>query len=831
MLFVGEKGFNGEKIISDNLNKFKDLELGNNIAETELLCKKICEKLNMDNRNPLSLIKYFEEKLTYSSKVLDEIANEYKDVLHGTKIKPYKGLTEIKISKNHLKYFSFTSEEFDNLIKNNKSIGIEIKNNFLFHLKNCLKNYKYLLILRTTYKTESILRVLKTFQNVENEVKRYLNIVEGDEISKKIKSILDKDNGVPYAFCKLGEKISHFLIDEFQDTSHAQFDAMEPLLENALAEGGTLFAVGDKKQAIYAWRGGDYKIFDKLKKTFKPNKELIKENFRSYANIIHFNNKIFNSENLISKINTLLEDDEIIAKEIGNEIEQIYRESNQNQKQKGSGYIKATIKRDEQQVVKEDFYKETLKKELTKLLEKVNVSDIMILLRTKNQIKTVVNWLRDDFPNINFITEDALTILNNFEIKKLLLIATFLINIDNENYSHLLKESEIEIDMENFTKDLGSISPYELFSKILSEDIIDKENNELYITAFMEKVLELQEKCLGLDKIIDYFYENTDITVSLPENIDAVKIMTIHKSKGLESHSVIIPFYDWKFTDTRNLSFYDTININELIDIDTKILIKINRSLGQISTEARKKYIKRYLTEFIESLNLMYVANTRARENLIIIGLYKKEANPALLLQKIFQEEDFENESNELIIEMGEISKSLNKKQEEQNFLTMKYNSDIKNFLKIYPNTFDLTVDFEDKYFGDLFHLAMSFIGELSEKDDMDIIVDKAYEKAVNMINYENKLVKIEIKKAIEKLKYYFFDLTSYWNEKEIIDKTGLLHRIDRLVEKDNKYFVIEYKTGNPNRQHINQVKNYKKELKNSECIIYYAKSGEILHV
>jgi ATP-dependent exoDNAse (exonuclease V) beta subunit len=166
-------------------------------------------------------------------------------------------------------------------------------------------------------------------------------------------------------------------------------------------------------------------------------------------------------------------------------------------------------------------------------------------------------------------------------------------------------------------------------------------------------VLKISDKYQTLEDVLEYFSTKKDITISLNENIQAVRIMTIHKSKGLESHTVIIPFYEWRLYDKGQLKdMFEVVNIKEFTGVDDYLLMKLTKARDFVQ-DGKQKYFEKFKNEIIENLNLMYVANTRPRENLYIIagykkdeekGKYSKQLTVADLLYIILEESDYEYE-------------------------------------------------------------------------------------------------------------------------------------------------------------------------------------------
>lgn len=840
LLELDVPGMNGEKIISDELYILKDKEIPKTVTTFDELKEHIKIEYRFLGNDFNILKKEMEKEIVSISANLNKILEQNK-TFNGTRIKPFKDLNLDKIEKNLDKITPIASENCDirQFIKKDKELKNEALLGFTENIKRCYKIFCYYKLLKTSLKTEALFNQLKKLSEKEREIKSFLNIVDGGMISKEVGDVLNRDLGVSYAFCMLGERLSHYLIDEFQDTSNQQFNAIYNLIENAVAEGGSLFIVGDKKQAIYAWRGGDYTIFDTLKEKNAINLETEKKsiNYRSKTEVVEFNNSIFDIKNLENITKHLKENGESeFAVIFDNDMKKIYGDSRQNANKKEGGFVRVILKESQSAKDKDQFYKDWLKETLDMLFNKnIAPKDITILLREKKNIDKVVNCLREDFGRINFITEDSLRLIANLEIRKLLLIALAAVYNKDENYKKAACELNLDIDFDELSKKAKSLSPYEFFCSLLEKGNVNYKDNAVYFDTFLEKVVELSKNKKDLEYMINYFYEHPDITLEGFENEDAVKIMTIHKAKGLESHTVIIPYYEWNIYDAKRAEIYGIFNISKFTHKKGKnIFAKADKSLSAILPDAKEAYYKQLKTNTIEALNLMYVANTRAKENLFIAGTYKKSKNGVcpknLQVSCILANALGLNGKNDTAVyekgKLEKLNKILNPKKYGKES-EPQIGANIRDYLKIYPEIYELDIKTEEKLFGDLFHQTMALIGKLDNPEELNNTVADAYRRAKNIIGYEDEGVISAAKNAVIDLKDYFFNIEAFYNEKEIVNNKGEIKRIDRLIKKGNSYTIIDYKTGKHEEKHKKQMKGYIKLFKKAKGILYYSKSRE----
>ncbi len=841
LLYLGKEGINGEEIIKKSLKSYDKIEIPEDILSYEELEDIIKNTINYNGNDILGEL---EERIKVNSAILDDIINKNKSSFDGRKIKSYYEISIEKADSNYSKYMEILqSNSLKNILKSKSELSTQIQDQFLSALKEITTNFKYYFVLKETKESDIIFKQLKILKEKEKELKQKGNIVDGSDLAQAIGEILKEDYGVPYAFCRLGEEIMHYLIDEFQDTSREQFEAITPLLENSRASGGSIFVVGDKKQSIYGWRGGDYTLFNDIDENFGLHSSTLDTNYRSGKKIVEFNNTIF-GKILIDEIflRNYFEGDEGII----NEISEVYQNSIQKPYKDFEGYINIHLKYEKD----EDFYRNRLIKILENTLQRgYKYSDIMILVRTNKEIPNIVEWIHNhsDFREIPFITDGNLRIMNNFNIKKILLTASYILNPQDPYYESSMEENNLTDKVEKLNIDFISSSPYEFFCQIIN--ILEIEN-DIYTRRFLEEIHNLSTKKLGLREIIQYFYEKTDISITSSDEINATKIMSIHKSKGLQSKVVILPCFDWDLYIHE--VFYDCIPISEIIDNydkDKKLFVNINQ-FTNFSTTANNIYQNRIKNLTIEGLNLIYVALTRAERELYITGYvdvdeekeYSNKIQSSAVLAALLNsaknnEQDF---SQDIIIDDKGIffvcgkmetmeQESIKESKKEFNPRVYSPESIINRINKSFLTEISPEELREGRKEGTIIHNILSHIKFIENEESIPQEIEKAIARAELELDEE---MRNKIHKTICDLKEYFIGIEDCWTEKEFVTKNGFIFRMDRIVKKDGKYVIIDYKTGNYNPKDREQVAFYQKLLPDKpKGVIYYLSSGEVLHV
>ncbi|MCM8798832.1 MAG: UvrD-helicase domain-containing protein, partial [Candidatus Omnitrophica bacterium] len=426
------------------------------------------------------------------------------------------------------------------------------------------------------------------FNKVLNETAQYLhreNILFLEALNKEADALLrDSDLELPELYYRLSLRLKYFLIDEFQDTSRLQWDNLEEMIKDALSRGGALFYVGDRKQAIYRFRGGEVSLFEEVEnylKNFKKEKEFLKINYRSRGEIVEFNNFVFSEENLkhffteIEKNGLALNKDDI-EKIIG-----VFKDSKQDYLKKG-GYVKIDLFSGEDR----EEYMEVLRDKLISLIKilqkRFYLKDITILARKNAEIELFTNWLLEEAIPVE--SEKTLNVRENPGIKEIISFLKFLSHpiddlsfasfilgdifcrkagVEKDTFQNFIFKSRLQKEtiplyrkfreafpslwdslIEEFFKSVGFVPLYELLITIFEKFsvLVNFPQYHGFFMKLLEIVKEYEEEYPDVTSFLEFF-ENLspeEIYVNVTKT-DAVKIMTIHKAKGLGFPVVVIP--------------------------------------------------------------------------------------------------------------------------------------------------------------------------------------------------------------------------------------------------------------------------------------------------
>ncbi len=736
-----------------------------------------------------------------------------------------------------------------------------LSNAYLFNEKKdfynaFLKNITPLSLLNTV-STE--LRQIQTDQNI-------LSIAEFNAlIHNEI-----QNQPAPFIYERLGERYRHFFIDEFQDTSEMQWQNLIPLIDNATSsmqneEKGTLMIVGDPKQSIYRWRGGKAEQFIELSKSDNSNDKKqnpfnnpekvvthLKKNFRSFSQIIDFNNGFFQG----------------LANQFENsDYQELYQNhSVQETNDKKGGFVNIsfiprllnveinedeTKDNDEEPKDKNDLYVlTTLNAILKSVKQGFEYKDIVVLTRKRSQGIAIANYLTEQ--SIPILSSETLMIANATEVRFIIHLLKYLKNKnDKEAKAHFLEylaqntqeklavhdfiaagmafanENEFEAWLANLGlklcfSNIRKKSLYEtielLVSLFLTNKTVETATAAAYIQYFLDIVLERDVRNqAGISDFLAFWDKNAaKFSIPSPEGTNAVRIMTIHKSKGLEFPVVIFPFAEEDYNHKQKDKLW--LNAEEETFGLPKVLIDNSKAIEGFGEDAKMIYDQKKQEELLDNINVLYVALTRAEEQLYIIsamnlgkdGLPKANQMSSFFINYLIENGGFD--SNILDYTFGNPKKLSKEEKHIDNSKKISSVAEILNPKNIKIAQRESVMWGTDRQeaieFGNVMHEILSFV---KTKDDIEIAIKTALE---NGLITENQ--KGVVEKNIHAIVHHpelisFFDVKNLvLNEQTIIQKQAAVIKPDRMVLGANKtVYLLDYKTGLHENKHKIQLENY----------------------
>lgn len=858
--------------------------------------------LNENNRNEIthfqnkSITEFVEikKKLSEASKVLEkenvELSESALSLIekNGIDTKSFSGayfpkhLISIQEGKFNPKNKTY-HESGDIKINKTAKDGALIENiipELLQILGDIYKNFEKRDFYNAFLKNITPLSLLNTVSNELAKIQEEQNVLSITEFNSIIHREI-QNQPAPFIYERLGERYRHFFIDEFQDTSEMQWQNLIPLIDNATSseidgEKGTLMIVGDPKQSIYRWRGGKAEQFIELSKEHNPfnNPDKVLEhldhNYRSYSQIIDFNNNFFK---LLSS-----QFDDLDYKDL------YENHSHQKSNDKTGGYVNISFLPildkddsidDDEALDKTELYLLATLNTIQKVLDQgFEYKDIVILTRKRSHGIAVANYLTEQ--SIPLLSSETLMIQNATEVRFIIHLLKYLKNNSDKeskaNFLYFLAQNSqdklavhdfiaqgmLHTDEKNFEKWLESFdvnlsfqnirkkSLYEAVEIIVSKFLNPTKSNS-YVQYFLDIVLERDiRNQAGISDFLNYWDKNSEkFSIPSPEGNNAVRIMTIHKSKGLEFPVVIIPFADEDYNRSPKNKLWITTEEDDFGL--SKVLIDNNKAVEGFGENAKLVYDQKAQEELLDNINVLYVALTRAEEQLYVISQSlepnKKTReypnNMASFFINYLINQNLHHE-NTLEYEFGNGVKLSPDKKHVDTSKTIPLVSEILNpkNIKIAQKESLMwgTHQQEAIEYGNVIHEILSFV---KTQKDVDLAIIKAIENGLIKVSQKELVYKTinEIVNDVSLLDY-FEEGNEVLNEQTIIQKEGKTIKPDRMVLTKNKeVLLLDYKTGFHNVKYQLQLENYQNAIESMgykvtrKAIIYIGMANEVVNL
>lgn len=633
-------------------------------------------------------------------------------------------------------------------------------------------------------------------------------VISLDESTSLLRDIIDGSDA-PFIYEKLGVRFNHFLLDEFQDTSVVQWENFKPLLANSVSEGYSNIIVGDVKQSIYRWRNSDWNLLDKkIEENFEGKVKVItlKENWRSTQSIVNFNNEFFT----------------FAADNLG--LSTIYADVKQEVKVKDSqeGCVTVDFCEDELEMI--DGYIEQA------VAAGAKMSDMAILLRTNGEGKKVAEYLLSK--GYSVISDDSLDLKSSLIIRKIVSYLHSLCN-NSDSLNTYLSES-LEIDSEREYHSLLDLVDGVI--KDLSETHPDEiKGQTLFIQSFMDDILEWTSiHGNDLRQYLKHWEENK-IAISSPNDPNAIRITTVHKSKGLAFPIVIFPF-----AEKVGLFKEDTLWCH--LDSDAEMGESFNSIfpvvLGKSSgdsffSESLKNEME---MQRIDNLNIFYVCLTRARKEMHIIAknppksLIDGKSSPNDLSQLLYLYCEQNGYTFGSPYRWNEASKKEDSEIEEFDAEYETYGMNPEACSRRFVASSDAWDYFSEEGIGQSKRLRgieqHALLSRIRTSDDAP--------EVLRSIEPQTRELLLE---RISAHSEWFSPELKTLNEVAIIDSFGNTNRPDRvLVDGEGRVTVIDFKFGEEDEKYSGQVRRYMRlfrEMGYGEVsgYIWYVPTDKIIQV
>lgn len=608
-----------------------------------------------------------------------------------------------------------------------------------------------------------------------------------------------KGNDVSFVYEKIGTKIKHVMIDEFQDTSQLSWENFQFIANECSSNQGSTTIFGDLKQSIYRFNEGDWTIMNNLIEENQGKLIELDTNYRTDKNIIEFNNGFFKTlyENQIFKT-------KVKQKAKNNEDKGLLR-FNFLEKAKDIDVLDKTLE------------------EINYYISKgFNYCDIALLFRSNKKLALTAQYLKTK--GISPISSEAFAFNTSDSIKTIIYCLRLINNNEERIAQYALKiygQSEETIQkIKSINKDNTPL--IDVIDTIINLCQID--TKDVFISAFYERLIEYcQQKPQQLSLFLKYWNEELkDSTISFDDNQEnsntndkKIKLLSVHKSKGLEFPIVIIPFFEWQIVNNINKLWIDNVDSKSPIQLFRANLSELEKTDNTIYKQTAQFETNE---QIIDTYNLMYVAFTRAKQALSTISKTTKENCCSKYLLDYLSEKEFSiNENGCYVIGNDNLSKEEKGEKEKTQDI---FNHNGENITsKIEEANFSQQAEIKfslSKQAQDYFDIHQNNSSE--EKRNRGIALHNICSKIYEEKDLETLSLSQEDKAVIKQMfteskDYKWFDGTyKVLNEKEIISN-GEVKRIDRIMFGKDEVIILDYKftedTENEEKYH-KQLKEYK---------------------
>ena len=497
----------------------------------------------------------------------------------------------------------------------------------------------------------SPLRLLSKIETIVREINTEGNRLLLSDTQGLLHGLIDESD-TPFVFERIGAPLRNIMIDEFQDTGALQWQNFKILLDNCMAQGGKNLIVGDVKQSIYRWRAGDWRLLNSIDSTYGQEVEVLPldTNYRSTRKVVEFNNLFFTTAREIEYQNLL--------RSVGDDAEQM-RAAYADVEQKvpankpDDGYVRVSFMGHDADSDTTMTWMEDIIRQL--LDHGVEQRKIAILARTNIEIEQTASYFQSHDTGINIVSDEAFRLDASLAVT-VIIAALRVIHDEQDLISCALLVKAWHIDIlghdipgdDILLHDADSQPLTDLMSKMpegfrcaadlaklrekplndLTEsiyhifDLDHAPGQEAYICTFYDIIAQhLTEYTSDIARFLQVWDDKYHTTTIHGDEVDGVRIISIHKSKGLEYDNVIIPFCNWQLEKS------DVIWCETQEQPYAQLpLVPINFSRKtMVNTTYEAEYKQEHLQNVVDNLNLLYVAFTRARTRLYVLAAEEKK--------------------------------------------------------------------------------------------------------------------------------------------------------------------------------------------------------------
>ena len=748
-------------------------------------------------------------------------------------------------------------------------------------------------IYQSAHLTLRHLNQLRLLSSIEKKV-RELNETENrfllSDTQQLLHSLIDGSDS-PFIFEKIGTQLQHVMIDEFQDTSTIQWQNFKVLLAETMSqEDGSNLIVGDVKQSIYRWRSGDWRLLNGIEHQFDAMLMEIKSlstNYRSTRHVIDFNNTFFRHAAQVEY--QALEELECAERE---QLAKAYADVEQKvpdgRKDEGRVVI---------ELLPNDEYQETvLSHTVNHVSELINAGisqkDIAILVRYNFHIPLIAQYFLEHLPEVSIVSDEAfrldassavclmiqalhLLLHPDDQLTKAAIVKTWLCTVQGKELTddqYMIAGNDLDAYLPEayiaHFDELLTLPLYELAERIYSIFELHRlEGQGAYLCAFYDQLANyVNENTTDIQSFLAEWDETLSKKTIQSDETNGIRLISIHKSKGLEFDHVIIPFCDWtleKSTDNIIWCQPKEAPFNDLpivpIDYSQK---------SMIGTIYEQDFLHEHLQNTVDNLNLLYVAFTRAADSLYVIGKRgggnSRSALIELCLPLVAESmpesllEGMEDDQSPIVFEYGAYADSQRRLATDSDKASLNPFLQKSEAISVSIRTYDSKVNFRqsnrsrDFIEGEDIDQQRRYIqaGSVLHEIFSTIQTEKDIPEALQRLQFEGILYDEEMtadritsmlrkRLADPRVASWFSPRWTLFNECTILsieDGDVREHRPDRVMTDGNEWIVVDFKFGHPDPEYHTQVRRYMDLLasmghQNIKGYLWYVYSNKIEEV
>ena len=709
----------------------------------------------------------------------------------------------------------------------------------------------------------SQLRLLDCIEKKVRELNEGANRFLLSDTQQLLHALIDGSD-TPFIFEKIGTQLQHIMIDEFQDTSTVQWQNFKVLLSETMSQEGTEnLIVGDVKQSIYRWRSGDWRLLNDIQAQFLDSEaqldiRTLGTNYRSQRNIIEFNNAFFRTAAKLEYLELKDNPEASALQRAYGDVEQTVPDELEN-----NGLINIQL------LPADDYQKNTFARIadiVCELRDKgVKPSEMAILVRTNVHIPLIADYFAKHLPDIRVVSDEAFrldaSVAVNLLIEALHLIThpqdilakanivklyqSYVLNTqiaDNELLLSNLPLDELlpEAYIQHF-EELKNLSLYELTERLYTIFELHRlEGQSAYLCAFYDQLLNFtSENATGIDAFVSEWEEDLCGKTIQSDEINGIRLLSIHKSKGLEFAHVIIPFCDWQLERMQGNIIWcrpDEAPFDELP------IVPVDSAPKQLmGTIYEDDYQREHLQNRVDNLNLLYVAFTRASQSLFVIGKRNAPKSRCVLIEQVLPLiahekaevtlSGIDNENDTIVFTYGTLIPQKAKAHKDSpnpflqkitpvdidiqtfdNPLSFRQSNRSKDFIASQDEESDEQQQRQYIQMGSILHQIFSTIRTAAD-------IDGALKRLqLEGVLYDEQVTAEKVADMLRKrlqnarVADWFSDRWTLFNECTILtveDGNVVERRPDRVMTNGKEWVVVDFKFGSPKDEYHDQVREY----------------------